>query len=125
MSVVVVIAKYKENVSWVENLKYNYIIYDKSKDVPNIGRESETYLKYIINHYNNLPDYVVFLQGNPFDHLLQPNIDYLNNEISNIKQKEFVERARQRLQRLKDLEKAQEQLQMIRLRTVCKVIVWS
>jgi hypothetical protein len=35
---------------------------------PNVGRESETYLHHILNHYENLPEFVVFLQGNPFDH---------------------------------------------------------
>lgn len=83
MSVAVVIAKYKENISWVEELKYPYIVYDKSKDIPNVGREAESYLRYIIANYDNLPDYVVFLQGNPFDHLLENcSVDYINKSIS-------------------------------------------
>jgi len=81
MKIEACIAKYKENISWVNNLKIPYVIYDKSKDVPNVGRESDTYLQYIIKNYENLPDYVVLLQGNPFDHVKNPNdfIDSINN----------------------------------------------
>jgi hypothetical protein len=37
-------------------------------NLPNFGRETDTFFRYIINEYDDLPDYVVFLQGNPFDH---------------------------------------------------------
>lgn len=77
----ILIAKYNEDVSWLNDLKFPYIIYDKSKDIPNVGRESETYLRYIIENYNNLPDIVVFLQGNPFDHLKIRSTNYINDEI--------------------------------------------
>ena len=83
MSTTVVIAKYKESISWANQLKYPYIVYDKSKDIPNVGREAETYLRYIIANYDNLPEYVVFLQGNPFDHLMNKSVDYINKSISN------------------------------------------
>jgi hypothetical protein len=72
MSTILVISKYEENVDWLKNIKYPYIIYDKSEipvknSIPriNIGRESETLLYYIISHYNNLPDITIFLQGDP------------------------------------------------------------
>jgi hypothetical protein len=72
----IVIAKYKEDVSWSNQFKTSrVIIYDKSGEdngfvnLPNFGRESHTYLTHIINNYDNLPDYTCFLQGNPFDHL--------------------------------------------------------
>ena len=84
MSVLIIIAKYKEDISWVNMLHHSYMVYDKSKNIPNVGRESETYLRYIIENYDNLPDYVVFLQGNPFDHLKIGNIEFLNNEIDSI-----------------------------------------
>ena len=72
----IVIAKYKEDVSWINKLTHNFIIYDKS-DLPidgsiklkNIGREGETFLYYIVNNYNNLDEVTVFLQGNPFEHV--------------------------------------------------------
>ena len=72
----VVVAKYKEDISWTKQFEpTNMRIYDKSGEPsdyiarPNIGRESETYIHYILTHYDALPDYVFFLQGNPFDHM--------------------------------------------------------
>jgi len=84
MSVVIVVAKYKENISWVNNLQYPYIVYDKSKDIPNVGREAETYLRYILANYDKLPDYVVLLQGNPFDHIKISSINFINDSIRNV-----------------------------------------
>ena len=65
----IVVAKYKEDISWTRNFE-NVIIYDKSnnKDLPNIGREAHTYIHHIIEHWNNLANITVFLQGNPHDH---------------------------------------------------------
>lgn len=75
----IVVAKYNEDISWLNNYKNNCIIYDKSKgDLPNIGRESHTYLTYIIDNYDNLPDVVFFTQGNKSDHSYQ-SIEYFLN----------------------------------------------
>ncbi len=70
----VVVAKYEEDINWTKEFKKSKLfIYDKSdKDngyinLPNIGREAHTYLYHIINNYDNLSDYVCFLQGNPYD----------------------------------------------------------
>ena len=77
MSFKIVIAKYKEDVGWVNKYfdKTDVIIYDKSGEVndnviniPNVGREAETWMRYIVDNYYSLPDYIVFLQGKPFDH---------------------------------------------------------
>jgi hypothetical protein len=62
---------YKSNFS-------KYVVYDKSKDIPNVGREAETYLRYIIENYNCLPEYVAFLQGHPFDHLKYTKADFFD-----------------------------------------------
>jgi hypothetical protein len=69
-----VISKYKEDTSWVNNLNCDYIIFNKyegyngsESKLENIGREAHTYLTYIINNYNNLPNKICFLQGNPFN----------------------------------------------------------
>jgi hypothetical protein len=43
-------------------------VYDKNGVIPNVGRESDTYLRYIIEHYEKLPERMFFLQGNPFEH---------------------------------------------------------
>ena len=46
----VVVAKYKEDTSWTNCLKGKVKIYNKGPggDTPNIGREGETFLRYII-----------------------------------------------------------------------------
>jgi hypothetical protein len=74
----VVISRYNEDISWVENINsdvkvylYNKgenISYNKYLKLPNIGREAHTYLHHICLNYNNLPDYIHFFQGYPFDH---------------------------------------------------------
>jgi hypothetical protein len=79
----IIIAYYNENIDWISNINTNYsevYLYNKSGktlninsninviELPNIGRESHTYLYHIINNYSNLPNECIFLQGNPFDH---------------------------------------------------------
>jgi hypothetical protein len=56
-------------------------IYNKKGDtqyrtLPKIGQDPQTFLTHIIENYNNLPDGLVFLQGNPFsngDNTVLPN----------------------------------------------------
>lgn len=78
----VIIAKYKEDISWLEEMDKSHIyLYDKGytennpitgfahyEQRPNVGRESETYLYHIIKNYDNLPEYLIFIQGDPFPH---------------------------------------------------------
>jgi hypothetical protein len=91
MTTKVVISKYNEDVEWVKDIKYDTLIYDKSADPiegsiprPNIGREAETLLYYIIEYYNNLPDLTIFLQGdprsNPISFTYQEVIDEVNKD---------------------------------------------
>jgi hypothetical protein len=72
MSKMVVIARYKEDVTWCYRLSCNKIIYNKFYDdenyLPNIGREAHTYLTYIVDNYDNLCDLTVFTQGDPRVH---------------------------------------------------------
>lgn len=67
-----VIAKYKESLDWMsdENLKdWQKIVYDKSDgSIPNIGREAETYIRFILENYDKLDGLYFFCQGHPFDH---------------------------------------------------------
>jgi len=107
----IIIARYNENVDWLMKLIYKYswiqeiIIFNKGindfSDIiknsnkikiiqkKNIGRESDTYLSYIIDNYFNLPKYIWFVQGSPFDH--SPDfIDLLSeNSINYYIHKEF------------------------------------
>jgi hypothetical protein len=81
-----VIAHYKENLDWVKEVRELFpevtiTIYHKDAPVlldifnirhislPNVGREAHTYLYHIINNYDILPEYTIFCQGNPFDHI--------------------------------------------------------
>ena len=75
----IVVARYYEDISWTNQFE-NVVIYNKGarlnlkNEIPlvNVGREPHTYYKHICDNYDNLADYTVFLQGNPFDH--SPNI---------------------------------------------------
>jgi hypothetical protein len=88
-----IISKYKENISWVNRLNSNYIVYNKDEsdtnknfiNLPNKGREAHTYLTHIVNNYETLDDITCFLQGDPFPHLYGTNLE----EISNIKFESF------------------------------------
>jgi hypothetical protein len=75
----IVVARYTEDIKWISDP--NSLIYNKGPplhtdlpvvNLPNVGRESDTYLTHIIENYDNLDEYIVFLQGNPFDH--SPNL---------------------------------------------------
>lgn len=42
---------------------------DVPNALPNVGRETHTYLHHILTQYPQFPEYTVFLQGWPFEHL--------------------------------------------------------
>lgn len=83
MTYSIVIAKYKENIDWVNEYIKDHKIYiydkgglvnqyDKNINVEylnNIGRESHTYLYHIIKNYDNLTENVIFTQANYKDHV--------------------------------------------------------
>lgn len=75
----IIVSRYNEDLSWLLPFKDISIIYNKGPfhpllnnfnviNLPNYGRESNTYLNYIIENYNNLPEYNIFFQGKIFDH---------------------------------------------------------
>jgi hypothetical protein len=89
MSYQIVVAQYEEDISWLNKELHNCIIYNKGKNglninniirLPNIGRESHTYLYHIINNYDKLADITVFTQGRISDH--KP--EYKNNLVNYI-----------------------------------------
>jgi hypothetical protein len=74
-----IVARYNEDISWANNLPGDVVIYNKGEsfpyeiprtDVKNTGREAETYVRAIIDFYDQLStfDSVCFLQGDPFAH---------------------------------------------------------
>ena len=62
----IIIARYNENINWLNSLVNNCIIYNKGEKLDidnqiilkNVGRESHTYLNYIISNYENLPNII-------------------------------------------------------------------
>ena len=87
MSYKIIVARYNENIEWLNSEMSNCIIYNKGNKLniyneillENLGRESETYLHYIITNYYNLPDVVVFTQARISDHKESDDINYLIN----------------------------------------------
>jgi hypothetical protein len=87
VDVEVVVAKHKEDVSWVEKLKYKVTIYNKDEldnhlyenNLLNYGKDAQTHLYHIIKNYNNLSEYTIFLQGHPFDHHCETCVEFINN----------------------------------------------
>jgi len=74
----------------------NTLVYDKSgtyesdiynvKYLENVGRESETYLHYIIENYDTLNDYILFIQDDTDNHIKSVNTFYdITNHIINNK----------------------------------------
>lgn len=74
----IIVARYSEDVEWLENISDKCIILNKGQQLnalneimlKNVGRESHSYLWYIIENYDNLPDICVFTQGKISDHNL-------------------------------------------------------
>lgn len=79
-------------------IKYKGIVYNKSDHkisikndfatqiyLTNIGREGETYLNHIINNYDNLSEYTIFIQDDTNNHIPDYNkfINFCNNIINN------------------------------------------
>ena len=78
MSYQIVVARYNENIDWLRPIQEQCIFYNKGKELlqevdsqiclENVGRESHTYLRYIIDNYDGFPDVVVFTQARISDH---------------------------------------------------------
>jgi hypothetical protein len=68
----VVVAHWKEDLEWVNTLRkqgFEVLVYEKEQPEAqynvqlNKGHEASVYLKYVVDHYDALPDYVVLLHG--------------------------------------------------------------
>ncbi len=69
-----VVARFREDVSWTAAVGCPAVVYDKSGEpgpytLPNIGRETHTYLTHILRQYPDLAPFTVFVQGAPFEHM--------------------------------------------------------
>ena len=71
----IVVAHYNEDLRWLEGRGHEAVVYTKGGQnlpysvvprqvaLPNIGRESHTYLHHIVKNYHNLADVTLFSQG--------------------------------------------------------------
>jgi len=91
----IVVARYKEHLDWIpDGWKPHCSVYNKGEPVKdegykfysvveNVGRESHTYLSYILKRYDSLPSIVVFTQADPFSHCR--NFIGIVNELNAVK----------------------------------------
>jgi hypothetical protein len=96
-----VISRYGENLDWLMKWRdeFDIIVYNKGEkidnnnytvvELPNYGRESQTYLHHIVENYDSLYDGTIFLQGdikdigiNVFKNLMQYVVEIENNGFS-------------------------------------------
>lgn len=84
----IIISRYNEDVNWVKDYPFEHIIYNKGSklddtfnvlDIENIGNNQRDIFSFIYENYDNLPDVMVFTQGNPFDHCNKTKFDMLIN----------------------------------------------
>lgn len=77
----IVSSHYNENLDWIKNQKnYEYIIYSKNPDskeiadipsenlriIKNRGLEATSYISFIIDFYERIPEYVAFCHGHEY-----------------------------------------------------------
>ena len=84
----VVVARYNEMIDWLSMFEPSRVhIYNKGDDIPNcpynviktpnVGREAHTYLQYVVDNYDKLPDVVFFTQGRIDDHVKPLTKEYV------------------------------------------------
>lgn len=77
----IVVARYNEDTEWLKPFSQHVYIQNKGDEttipsylkpnvvnIPNIGLDQYCYLNYIVNHYDNLPNIVIFTQAGLKDH---------------------------------------------------------
>jgi hypothetical protein len=81
-----VISRFNEDVSWIKEYTDNYIIFNKGEELgeeyksinfPNYGGNQHDIFNFIYENYESLPDIMVFVQGDPFDHCKKESFDNL------------------------------------------------
>lgn len=101
-NVVVVSSHYKEDLNWVNLVNYPVKIYSKTIKNQNFidfnkVQEVPAYLKYIVENYNNLPEYNIFVHGHLISEHQDDNIvNIINNiefnkEIINLNRKDWFQ----------------------------------
>mmetsp|Transcript_25870 Transcript_25870/g.66751 ORF Transcript_25870/g.66751 Transcript_25870/m.66751 type:complete len:185 (-) Transcript_25870:494-1048(-) len=88
----IVVSQYEEDIGWLQELQskvndsmLTVSIYQSKDDskpgfVKNVGNEAYKYLRYIVDNYDDLPEYVMFVQASAQDwHDPQPKLDIIQN----------------------------------------------
>jgi hypothetical protein len=73
MNVKIVSNRYNENIEWIKNSNYDFEIIQKTQE-SNYGAESLSYLKFICENYDNLPDKIAFIHGHEHSYHQQYSI---------------------------------------------------
>jgi hypothetical protein len=83
---VIVVSKYNEDTGWLSKLRHPYVVYTKTDDTSkynvhkNKGNEASAYLKYILDHWDSLPEHVAFIHAHESDwHHKKSMADKLNS----------------------------------------------
>lgn len=94
----VVVARYKEDLSWLSDIKHLCTVYNKNDDIipfdcfflENVqgGNEADTYMKHILLNYPDFPEYTLFTQGRVSDHVR--SVDEFIQNIVEIEQGKFM-----------------------------------
>ena len=84
----IVLARYKEDVFWADNLE-NVTIYNKGPKItskhnlinlPNLGMQGASQIYHCYRNYDNLADITIFIQAWPWDGILEEQMGWKNNE---------------------------------------------
>ena len=75
---VIVSSHFKEDLTWLKRAKWEVAVIDHEGSqppaieplvvIPNRGNEASSYVKYIVDHWANLPDYMAFIHGHEYAH---------------------------------------------------------
>jgi len=58
---VIVCARYSKNVDFLNEINIRNVILEKNHELPNKANEATSYLYYIIQNYDNLPENIIFI----------------------------------------------------------------
>jgi hypothetical protein len=86
----ILVNRYNEDISWIEPYLKHTTIYNKGNDdltypcinLPNIGRESHTWIYHMYTNYDTLPNYLICLQGDPNPHFFGKTTKFLDKFIN-------------------------------------------
>lgn len=83
---IIVVSRFNEDTEFLKKIDFKTLVYDKENPLSkynvekNKGNEASAYLKYIIEHYDDLSEYTIFLHCHDFSwHHEGSIIDIINN----------------------------------------------